>query len=175
MTTLKDLILAEHSKAQAILIADIVRQKPELLDELIAYTFANKEPLSRRAGWPLRILHEQNPELFTIHIDQIIASLKIIENQSVLRNILALLAKAKIPEKDKSFLLDFTSLTLLDPKSSIAVIAHAADLFVNIADNEHFFIQELLLMLKQLEISNSGGIIAKIHQVQLIANRIGKS
>lgn len=173
MITLKQLILSEHSKAQAMLIADIVRQKPELLQELISYTFANEEPLSRRAAWPLRILHEQYPELFEFQIDYFIESLKKNKaDQAVLRNILAILSKADIAEDNKSFLLDFVISTLLDPSSSTAVIAYATDLFVNIAKNELILLQELLLILSQLENKNSNGIFAKIRQVKRIADKL---
>ena len=87
MEELKNLILNEHSKAQALVIADIIQQKPELLKELISYTFANEEPLSRRAAWPLRILNDQNPELLKNRIEEIINHLESIKNSAVLRNI----------------------------------------------------------------------------------------
>ncbi len=175
METLKDLILAEHSKAHAFVIADIVRQKPELLNNLIAYTFANQEPLSRMASWPLRILHLQNPELFQNRIEELINQLENIQSSAVLRNILALLVTAEIPENKKSYLLDFSSQAILNSESTVAVIAHSADLFTKIADGEIILIEELMLMLELVEPRSSGGIIAKMSQVKTILRKLKKT
>jgi hypothetical protein len=174
MKTLKNLILNEHSKAQALVIADIVRQKPELLEELISYTFANEEPLSRRAAWPLRILGDQNPELLQDRIDEIIDRLESIKSSAVLRNILALLVRTEIPENRKTYLLNFSSQAILNPESPSAVIAHAADIFTKIAGNEIILIQELLLMLKQIEPNSSGGIKSKIKHVNMVLRKLEK-
>lgn len=168
MKTLKDLILDEHSKAQAFMIADIVAQKPELLHELLEYSLANKEPLSRRASWPLRILHAQHPELFAKHFDGLINQLDFISSTPVLRNILSLLVHAELPENKKSYLLSFATKTILNPKSPIAVIAHASDLFIRIADGEQALLKELVLMLDQIGMKESGGIRAKIRQVNIL-------
>lgn len=165
MQTLKDLILAEHSKAQALVIVDIIRQKPELIDDLLAYTFANEEPLSRRAAWPLRIIQDKNPKLLEGKIDLIINQLETIKSIPVLRNIISLLANAKIPENKASFLLDYSAKTILNPNSSIAVIAHSTDLFINMAKGEIILIKELQLMLSQIAQNSRGGIIAKLHHV----------
>lgn len=175
MKTLKDLILAEHSKTQAIVIADIVRQKPELIDDLIAYALANKEPLSRRAAWPLRVLNDQNPELLKNRIENIINHLKNIQSSAVLRNILALLVNAKIPENKKTYLLNFSTQAILNPESPIAVVAHASDLFAKIAVGEIILIKELLLMLEQIEPSSSGGIKSKTRQIKTLLKKLEKA
>lgn len=175
MQTLKDLILAEHSKAQANVIADIVRQKPELLNELLQYILANEEPLSRRASWPLRILHEQHPELLKSRIGELIYQLANIKSSAVLRNILALLAHAEIPENKKTFLLDFSAQTILNPESPVAVICHATDLFIHVSEKECVLLQELMLMLMTIEPNRSGGVQAKIKQVKATTKNLGKA
>jgi len=175
MEELKNLILNEHSKAQALVIADIVRQKPELITDLFSYTFANEEPLSRRAAWPLRILSDQSPELLKDRIDEIIDHLDDIKSNAVLRNILALLVNAKIPEKKKPFLLNFSTQAILNPESPIAVIAHSADLFIQIAADEIILIKELLLMLEQIDPDGRGGIKSKTRQVKTILHKLEKS
>lgn len=163
MENLRQLVLKEHSKAHALVIADIVRQKPELLDELLDLTFANEEPISRRASWPLRLLYEQWPLLLSNKIVFIINQLETIKSTAVLRNMLALLIKVPIPEDKKTYLLDFCALTILNPQSAIAVVAHASDLFIKIAGNEIELLYELQLMLEQNSVRQSGGIQAKIH------------
>lgn len=174
MEALKNLILNEHSKAQALMIANIIQQKPELLDDLINYTFANEEPLSRRAAWPLRLLSDQNPNLLKNRINEFIDGLENIKNPAILRNILALIVRTEIPENKKTFLLNYTTETILNPESSTAVIAHSVDLFIKIAANEILLIQELLLMLEQLEPNGSGGIKAKIRQVKTFLFKMKK-
>lgn len=175
METLKNLILAEHSKAQALVIADIVYQKPELLDKLIDFTFANEEPLSRRAAWPLRILSDQKPELLKDRIEEIINHLENIQSSAVLRNILALLIRAEIPENKKMDLLNFSSRAILNPESPIAVIAHSSDIFIKIAADEVILIKELLLMLEQIDPNSSAGIKSKTRQVKTTLLKLEKA
>jgi len=175
MEILKDLILAEHSKAQALLIADLVAQKPELISDLIAYTFANEEPLSRRASWPLRLLFDHNPAILKEYLHLLINQLDKIQSKAVLRNIFALLANAEIPEYKKSFLLDFSANAILNPESPVAVIAHASSLFAKIAGNELILINELILMLEQVASQKSGGIQAKMCQIKRIGNKLEKN
>lgn len=172
METLKTLILKEHSKAQALFIADIIYQKPELVDELIAFTFAQTEPLSRRAAWPLRIIQDQYPELLKDKIDQIIIHLKENHDFAVLRNVLALLISAKIPTEQQGFLLDYTTKIVLDQKSPVAVLVHASDLYIKLADREISLINELILMLDQLRPVKSGGIKAKLTHIYKYLNRL---
>jgi len=166
MQTLKDLILAEHSKAQANVIANIVGQKPELLNDLLIYVLANEEPLSRRAAWPLRILHQQNPELLKSRIEELINQLENIKSSAVLRNLLALLLQAEIPENKKTYLLDFSAQAILNPESPVAVICHATDLFMHVSNKELVLLQELMLMLMTIEPSQRGGVRAKIKHVK---------
>ncbi|MBN1651786.1 MAG: hypothetical protein JW857_10685 [Bacteroidales bacterium] len=174
METLKALILKEHSKAQALFIADIIHQKPELIDDLIAFTFAQSEPLSRRAAWPLRIIQDQYPELLINKIDSLISMLQKKHDFAVQRNVLALLISAKIPIKQQGFLLDYTTNLLLDLNSPIAVIAHASDLYLKLADNEIILINELILMLEELRPIKSGGIKAKLAHIYKHLDRIKK-
>lgn len=174
METLKALILKEHSKAQALFIADIIYQKPELIDELIAFTFAQSEPLSRRAAWPLRIIQDQYPELLKDKIDQLIFHLKEKHDFAVQRNVLALLISAKIPIKQQGFLLDYTTKLLLDPNSPVAIIAHASDLYLKLADREIILINELILMLEELRPIKSGGIKAKLSHIYRYLERLEK-
>lgn len=175
MEELKKLILDEHSKAQALVIADIVRQKPELIADLFSYTFANEEPLSRRAAWPLRILGDQNPELLKDRIEEIINHLESIKSSAVLRNILALLVNSRIPENKKTYLLNFSSQAILNPESPIAVIAHATGIFIKIADGEIILVKELLLMLEQIGTNSGGGIKSKIKHVKIALQKLEKT
>lgn len=171
MQTLRDLIFAEHSKAQANFIVDIICQKPILLDDLIEFVLADEELLSRRASWPLRLLHKLAPELFSNHITILIEQLENIKSKSIIRNVLAILKDADLPEDKKAYLLNYCSRSILDPNSPIALIAQASDLFAKIADNEYFLMEELLLMLKQVDCNNRGAIISKIRQVKVIIRK----
>ncbi len=96
--SLSEIIMAEHSRSQANMIADIIVQEPALLDELIEIIFANKEPLSRRAAWPLRFIHERNQQLVVPYFPIMIKQLPDVQSIAVQRNLLYVLAYSDIPE-----------------------------------------------------------------------------
>lgn len=174
MQSLKDLILAEHSKAQANLIVQIIEQKPALISELIDCVFANKEPLSRRAAWPLRLLNDKNHQLLEDKIDEIIKQIPNVKSFAVLRNLIAVLTNSEIPENRKTYLLDYSTAIILNPKSPIALVAHASDLFMNLASSEVILINELVLMLETISINSSAGIKAKLRQVKARAKSLNR-
>ena len=158
---LSEVIMAEHSKAQAAMIADIIIQKPGLLDELMKIIFAEEEPLLRRAAWPLRFIHERNKYIFNNYFPIIITKLPEIKSIAIQRNLLYILAYSHIPEFYYGRLLDFTSKILLNTSSSVASIIYSIDIFYNLSKNEPELLNELKLMIELLIPHATAGIRSK--------------
>jgi len=153
--------MAEHSRAQAEMIADIIVQKPILLDELLKIIFADKEPVSRRAAWSLRFIHKKNKQLLDNFFPTIIVKLPGIKCVAVQRNLLYILAYSDIPEFYYGRLLEFTSKVLLNTSSSVASIIYSIDIFFNLSKNEPYLLNELKLMLELLLPNATAGVRSK--------------
>jgi len=158
---LHQIIMAEHSRAQAVMIADLVIQKPALFDELLEIIFAEEEPVSRRAAWPLRFIHERNERLLDKYIPIIIIKLPDIKSVAIQRNLLYILAYSSIPEFYYGRLLDFTSRVLLDTNSSVASLIYSVDIFFNISKSEPDLLTELRLIIDFLIPNATAGVRSK--------------
>ena len=157
--------MAEHSRLQADFIADIVLQKPELIDELIQIVFRNKEPLSRRASWPLRIISDRNAMVLQPYLPFMIDSILQLENVSILRAILAILVNSDIPESHQGEMLQFTSEILINSNSPVALLIYSSDIFYKLSLNEPELLNELRLMLEQLLPFGSAGVKSKCRKI----------
>ena len=153
--------MAEHSRAQAEMIADIIVQKPVLLDELLKIVFADEEPISRRAAWPLRFIHEKEKRLLENYFPIIVIKLPEIKCVATQRNLLYILAYSHIPEFYYGRLLEFTSKVLLNTSSSVASIIYSIDIFFNLSKNEPDLLNELKLMLELLLPNATAGVKSK--------------
>ncbi len=174
MENLNDIIMAEHSRAQADFIADIVISQPTLLNELVEIVFLNEEPISRRASWPLRIVSDRNPEIVTPVIPQIVKELPIIDSMPIRRALLALLVNVDIPEEFHGELLQFTTGILLNKGSEIAHVIYSTDIYYKLSVNEPDLLNELALMLEQLLPYGSPGVKSKSRKtIKKIHNKLG--
>lgn len=161
MDSLNDIIMAEHSRAQADFIADIVIKQPAILGELLEIVFRNEEPVSRRASWPLRIISDRNPQIVEPFVPQIINILPVIDSIPIQRAFLALLVNVDIPEELHGEVLQFTSEVLMDKGSEIAHVIYSTDIFYKLSVNEPDLLNELALMLEQLLPFGSAGVKSK--------------
>lgn len=174
MNGLSEIIMAEHSRAQADFIADIIIKQPSLIDELVDIVFQNIEPVSRRAAWPLRIISDRKIEMVNPFIPSIIQKLTEIDNISIHRSFLAILVNADIPENLHGELLQITSEILLDRGSPVASLIYSADIFYKLTVNEPDLLNELKLMLEEIEPYGTAGVKSKSrHIIKRINKRIG--
>lgn len=156
--------MAEHSKAQADFIADIIIKEPSLLLELIDIVFQNKEPLSRRASWPLRKISDRNVKIFEPYVSDIISGLRKVESESIQRSLLALLINVKIPEEYHGEMLQYTSEILLNKGSSIAALIYSIDIFYKLSENEPDLLNELRIIMEELIPYGSAGVRSKCNK-----------
>lgn len=157
--------MAEHSRLQADFIADIVLKKPELIDELIQIVFSNKEPLSRRASWPMRIISDRNAMVLQPYLPFIIEKIPNIKSVSILRAMLAILVNSDIPENHQGEMLQFTSQILINSNSPVALLIYSSDIFYKLSLKEPELLNELRLMLEQLLPFGSAGVKSKCRKI----------
>lgn len=159
---LNELLLEEHSGHQCELIATLAHKDPTILQELVRLSFSNQEPLSRRAAWPLRKLHDNHPQVIKPYIVFFIEQLADLKSESVLRTILSILARCNIPEAYHGMMLAFCESKILNANTSIASVANCIDIFYNIAAHEPGLLRELDLMFEILRPTASTGLKSKM-------------
>ena len=91
---LKSLFLDETSRANTDFVLDIIRQKPELLNELLDLIDLKEEPVSRRAIWVLDIFDESYPELVNPIVDRVIENLSLEGHDAYKRHSLRIIFQA---------------------------------------------------------------------------------
>mgnify|MGYP006935342245 CR=1 FL=1 len=153
--------MAEHSRSQADFIADIVIQQPILIEELLNIVLLNKEPISRRASWPLRIISDRDINILGPYVHTIIKQLPKIHNVAISRAFLAILVNVNIPEEYCGELLQYTSEILINPGSPVASLIYSADIFYKLSIGEPELLNELKLMLELLIPFGSAGVKSK--------------
>ena len=158
MLELRHLILQEYSKNHAVFIGEVLKEKPYLLPDFLEIIYLEEEPVSRRAAWSLRILFDDYPGAITPYIDDLIIHLEGIKSAPILRALLAIISKIPIHEKWHSFLLQYTSETILNSNSEIAVKAFAMDIFFQIGKTQSELFYELEQMIDYIYPEASRGI-----------------
>ncbi len=158
MLELRDLILQEYSKNHAVFIGEVLQEKSYLLPNFLQIIYLEEEPISRRAAWSLRILFDDSPATLLPYTDELITHLESIKTAPILRAFLAIISKIKIHEKWHSFLLQYTSETILNSNSEIAVKAFAMDIFFQIGRSQPDLFYELEQMIDYIYPEASRGI-----------------
>lgn len=158
MTGLHDLILQDYSKSHTVFIAQVLKEKQELIPQLLEIIYLEEEPISRRAAWSLRTLFDDRETALTPYIDDIISHLEHIKSPPILRAFLAIISKTKIHEKWHGFLIQYTSETILSNHSEIAVKAFALDIFFQIGKSQPDLFYELEQMIDFIYSDGSRGI-----------------
>ncbi len=172
MKRLQEIIMMEHSRSHADILANIIIQNPHLIDDLVEIIFSYSEPLSRRAVWPLRIINDKNRILVQPYLTRIIDELPGISCVSVQRVLLAILASSQIPLSRQSNLLQITSDLMLNSGTPVASLIFSMEIYYKIASEEPELLNELVLMIERLSPDASPGVRSKGRK---ILNRIKTS
>jgi hypothetical protein len=153
--------MEEHSRAQAVMIADIIIKKPLLLKELIEIIFTEEEPVSRRAAWPLRFIHERDISLLYNYLPIIIIKLPEIKSVAIQRNFLYIIAYSNVPEFYSGQLIDFTSKILTNKSSPVASLIYSIDIFFSHSKEYPELLNELRIMIELLLPNATPGVRSK--------------
>ena len=96
---LKEAILKEHSKRQALFIRDYIGNNQVLFDELMTHFFSNEYRVTQRAAWIMTHCVAQRPHLINPHLEKMVNNLKDKKiHVAVKRNTVRLLQNVALPE-----------------------------------------------------------------------------
>lgn len=158
MSDLHDLILQEHSKTHTLFVAQVLKEKPELIAQVLEMISLEEEPVSRRAAWALRTLFDGNKALLKPYADEIILQLQRLKSPPILRAYLAIISKTDIHKKWHAFLIQYTSEIILNSHSEIAVKMFALEIFFQISKSQPELLYELEQMIDYIYPDGSRGI-----------------
>ena len=154
---IKDLLLEEHSKAQALKITDYVGDSQERFDELMVSFFDDEWFLNQRAAYPLTFIAEKYPQLFEKHLEPAIYQLRQPKHNAVKRNTLRILTTYKIPEHLRGTVVDICFDFLASHQEPVAVKMFSMVILFEEGKKEPDLLQELKILIEdQMERSTAG-------------------
>ena len=168
---LKELLEKEHSKKNALFIAEKIINKEITFDILSKVILSNEDLYSQRAAWVISVLHEKNFTFEKAHYLSLVQMTEPRFHDAVARNSFRTLAKMKIDEKEKGILFD-RGITLLQKKTTpTAILTWIIDLLMNIAYDSIELQQEIKLVIEGRIPTVSIGVKGKmVKAIQKINN-----
>lgn len=154
---IKEELLKEHSKSQALTIANYIGDNSNRFAELMALFLQENYRLNQRAAWPVSICVEKNPTLILPYLEVMINLLKKKTHDAVKRNIVRTLQFVKIPNELLGIAADNCFQLLTSSSEPIAVKVFAMTVIANICEKEPDLKQELTLVIEdQLPYASPG-------------------
>jgi len=141
--SLKDLLMLELSRRNTDMVADLILQKPDLLEELFATFLRNEEPVSRRAAWVIDTITEERNDLLTPFLDKIIAALPQFGHDGLKRHSLRMLARSAISIDRLGELMNLCFEWLTSPKEAVATKIYCMEILYQISVKEPDLKKEL--------------------------------
>jgi len=147
---LKEAILKEHSKAQAILIRDYIDGNQALFDELMTHFYSNEYRVTQRAAWIMSHCIDKHPFLINPHLEGLVANLEQPKlHDAVKRNTLRLLQGIDLSEELMGPLVDICFKFLLDIKEPVAIRIFSMQVLFNICKKEPELADELRIVIEE--------------------------
>ncbi|XZF12726.1 hypothetical protein ACTHGU_13140 [Chitinophagaceae bacterium MMS25-I14] len=160
---LRNEILKEHSKQQALKIAVWIGKNPERFNQLIGFFMHDEYRVVQRSAWIVSIVGEKHPGLIQPHLAELVARMQ--EEGvpvAVKRNVVRILQHQQIPEALHGPVMNTCFDLLADPKETVAVRVFSMTVLGNLAHTYPEIKQELRTIIEdQLEQGATAGFIAR--------------
>lgn len=147
---LRETLLAEHSKDQALRICEYVGDDPKRFAELVKLMTGPVYRVSQRAAWPVSLCVERHPELIDPYYPMLLRELERDDSHdAVRRNVARLLQFVDIPNGHKGRFFDACSALLADVSNPVAIRVFSMTVAANIAKDSPELIGELKAIASQ--------------------------
>ncbi|MCB0631186.1 MAG: hypothetical protein R2824_19205 [Saprospiraceae bacterium] len=155
---IRESLLEEHSKQQALKIAGWIGNDPQRFAVLVELMLDEEYRVGQRAAWVLTHCLDQHPELLQPHLERLIHNLQDnVQHEAVRRNTVRALQFVDIPEELLGETADLCFRYLMDVNEPVAVRVHAMSVLWNICRKEPELSQELKLIIEdQWEYASAG-------------------
>jgi len=147
---LKEAILKEHSKAQAILIRDYIGDNQALFDELMTHFYSNEYRVTQRAAWIMTHCVDKYPFLINPHLEGLVTTLEQPKlHDAVKRNTVRLFQAIDLPEALMGRVVDICFKFLLNVKEPVAIRVFSMQVLYNICLKEPELADELRIVIEE--------------------------
>jgi len=147
---LKQEILKEHSKRQAIKIERWVNGDQKKFDELIKLFLKGEYRVTQRAGWPMSSIVIHHPELIKKYLRNLLQNLdKPNLHNAVIRNTFRLLQFVEIPSSIHGLAADTAFRFLNDKKQPVAIHVFSMTVLGNLCKKYPELKNELVPIIKE--------------------------
>lgn len=141
---LREIILAEHSKANCIRIVNWVGDNQQRFDELFNLFLSDEYRVVQRAGWPLSYIAINYPHLIQKKFNKLLKNVKKSGlHDAVKRNTVRLLQSITIPEKFHGEVMSLCFDYIISPSEKVAVKAFSLSILDNLSKQYPTIKQEL--------------------------------
>jgi hypothetical protein len=144
---IKEALLQEHSRSQALKIASYIGTSQARFDELMKYFFDDDWRLNQRAAYSMNFTVEKNPQLFKKHLKKAVLNLSTPKHDAVKRNTLRILENYNIPKKLLGTVVNISFEFLASPKEPIAVKYFSMGILFKEAKKEPDLFHEIKVLL----------------------------
>jgi len=158
---IEEQLQVEHSKANALYIANYIGNDQSKFTELVDLFLGDDYRITQRAGHVVSTVFDVYPELIKPHIDRIIINLEKDVNDAVKRNTLRILQDKTIPEAYEGFLATKCFDYLLSNKEPIAIKVFAMTVLANLCTKYPDLKNELKTIVEDLMDNGKPGIISR--------------
>ena len=142
-------LLAEHSKAQTVKIANYIGKDQKLFDELFELFINDNWRINQRGVWAILHCALNHPPLIQPHFETLLKNLqKPATHDAVKRNSIKILTEIEIPERLKGLALDICFEFLISMQESIAVKVFSMQVVFDISKNEPDLLRELATVIE---------------------------
>ncbi len=147
---IRDLLLAEHSKAQCNRIVKYVGTNQQRFDELFQLFLSDEYRVVQRAAWPVSYAVIAHPALIQKHFTRLVKNLeKPGIHTAVKRNSIRLLQEIPVPKRYHGKLMDICFSYIATPAEAIAVKAFSLTVLQNLSDQYPEIIPEIKLLIEE--------------------------
>ncbi len=154
---IKEALLEEHSKAQALKIMNYIGDSPKRFAQLMECFFDDEWRLNQVAAYTMNHVVEKNPQLFDPYVKEAIENLKSPKHVAVKRNTLRIFQTHEVPEELQGTLLNLAFDFLASPKEAIAIKVFSMGIIFEMGKKEPDLFHELKILIEdQLPTGSSG-------------------
>jgi hypothetical protein len=146
---LREEILKEHSKSQAVKIANYACESRKNFKELMKCFLDDEYRLAQRAAWSVGWAARQNPQMIQPHIKDLVSVLcKKNVHDAVIRNSVRILQEIEIPEEFHGEVMDACFQFLERPSTPVAIKVFSLTALFNLSKHYPEIKPELKLIIE---------------------------
>jgi len=147
---IREEVLKEHSKKQALLIADYACENSKQFKELMSCFLENDYRVAQRAAYAVSWAALKHPKMITPYIGTLVEQLPRKDvHEAIPRNCLRILESIAIPAIYHGEVMDICFKFVQDPKTAIAINAASLTILFNLSSHYPEIKPELKLIIEE--------------------------